>query len=366
MVPAIVSTKGPIPDSAATLETLLSQVADKPLMMARLAHLLNTKGQGERARELCTRAIAMAPNDGELRALTAEVFSNSVATWYFPMVHDHGRHAAYEAAMRRAIRPSYHVLEIGTGTGLLAMMAARAGAAEVTSCENNPVVAAAARDIIVHNGFADRVRVIVKDVADLEVGADLSDQADVLVWDVLGSNMIGAGALPAVETAVRRLTRAGAPVIPAHGTLRVALAEDRQAHLRRMQVIEGFDLSAFNRLAAPTYTILVGDERLVLRSEPEDLFCFDFQSGGPFPEARSTTSLTATGGCVNGIVQWIRFNMDGETCYENLPSEGSISTFGAVFHPIAQPLEMMPGTRMTVSGAHDRSSLRIWADASVD
>ena len=44
---------------------------------------------------------------------------------------------AYDAALRRAIRPGCRVLEIGTGSGLLAMMAARAGAAQVVTCERN-------------------------------------------------------------------------------------------------------------------------------------------------------------------------------------------------------------------------------------
>lgn len=353
-------------DSTATLETLLSKVANQPVMLARLAQVLFTKGQAERARELCMQAITLAPGNGEVRALAAGVFSHDVAGWYFPMVQDRIRLAAYEMAMRRAIRPGCRVLEIGTGTGLYAMMAARAGAAEVVTCESNPVIAATASEIIARNGFADRVRVIVKNAADLEVGIDLSDRADVLVWDVLRSNMIGAGALPIMEMAVRRLIRPGAPVIPARGTIRIALVEDREAHCRRMQIVEGFDLSPFNRLAAPAYTILVGDQRLVLRSEPKDLFCFDFQSGGPFPEARSTTSLTATGGCVNGIAQWVRFQMNEESSYENPPSVGAVSTFGVVFYPLNRPIEMAPGTQLTVSGAHDKQSLRIWADTAVD
>src|SRR5205807_7574512 len=154
-----------------------------------------------------------------------------------------------------AIQPGCRVLDTGTGTGLLAMMAARAGAAEVVTCESNPAVAAVASEIIARNGFADRIRVIAKSSADLEVGVDLAEPADVLVWDILGSNMIGAGALPVIEQAIRRLMRPSAPVIPACGTVRTALAEDREAHRRQMHVVEGFDLSPFNRLAAPCYTI---------------------------------------------------------------------------------------------------------------
>ena len=356
---------GSVTDSAASLDTLLSHVADKPVPLAQLACLLLAKGQSERARELCAKAVAMAPDDEEVRTLAAKVFSREVAGWYFPMVHDHVRNMAYEIAMRRAIRPGCRVLEIGTGTGLLAMMAARAGAAEVVTCESNPVVAAAASEIIARSDFADRVRIISKSSLDLVVGIDLVDRADVLVWDVLGSNMIGAGALPTMEQAVRRLIRPGAPAIPARGTIRVALCEDRQAHLRQMNIVEGFDLSPFNRLATPVFTVKVGDEQLALRSEPGDLFRFDFQSGGPFPQARASVSLPASGGLVNGILQWLRFEMDDEGLYENLPVSGAISAFAVVFYPLRRPMEILPGTKLTVCGAHDRQSLRVWAETPV-
>ncbi|MEL7220183.1 MAG: 50S ribosomal protein L11 methyltransferase [Bacteroidota bacterium] len=44
-------------------------------------------------------------------------------------------------------------MDIGTGSGLLAMMAARAGAQEVVACEMNPLLAEAASQIVEQNGF---------------------------------------------------------------------------------------------------------------------------------------------------------------------------------------------------------------------
>jgi type III protein arginine methyltransferase len=349
-------------DRAAGLETLLSHVAQRPVPLARLARLMLAKGQGELSRQLGARAIALAPDNAEVQAISAEILSHGIAGWYFPMVHDGVRHSAMEMALRQLIRPGCRVLEIGTGTGLFAMMAVRAGAAEVLTCESNPAVAAAATEIIACNGLADRVRVIAKSSADLEVGIDLAEPADVLIWDTLGSNMIGYGALPVIEHAIRQLMRPGALAIPARGTVRIALAEDRKAHLRQMNIIEGFDLSSFNRLAAPRYAISIGDERLVLRGEPRDLFHFDFQSGGPFPEAQASVSLPASGGLVNGIAQWLRFELGDDVCYENLPSEGAYSVFAVIFHPLKRPIETVPGADLLICGAHDRHSIRIWAE----
>ena len=345
-------------DGAAAFETLLSRVAHQPVVLARLAQLLVTKGQSERARKLCAQAIAMAPGNAEVRALAAEVFSHEVPSWYLPMVQDTARHKIYEMAFRSAIRSNSSVLDIGAGTGLFAMMAARAGAAQVVTCEANLAVAEVVSEIISRNGLADRVRVVAKHSSDLEIGVDLNGPADVMVWDNLSRTLIGAGALPTVEQAVRRLVRPNGRVIPAKGAICVALAEDRKAHRQQMGIVEGFDLSPFNRLAAPCYWI-EHPERLVQRSEPSDLFHFDFESGGPFPQARATVTFSTSGGRVNGIAQWIYLELDEESeCY--FPDK--TSSLGGMFYPLMRPIEMALGDELTVCGAHDRLSLRIWAD----
>jgi protein-L-isoaspartate O-methyltransferase len=349
-------------DNASTLESLLRHVTDKPVPLARLAQLLLAKGQGERARELCARAVAMAPGNGEVHALAAEVFCHRVPTWYFPLVQNGARHKIYEAAFRRAIRPGSRVLDIGAGTGLFAMMAARAGAAEVITCEAIPEVAAVVSEVIAHNGLAGRVRVVAKHSSDLEIGADLDGPADVVVWDNLANNMIGAGALPTIEQAVRRLVRSGGRVIPAKGRIRIALAEDRKAHREQMANVEGFDLSPFNRLAPPWYQISRDKQRAVLRSEPADLFEFDFKSGGPFPEARGAVTLSTSGGRVNGIAQWVYLELDEEAWYQ-YPTVEKTSVSGAMFYPLIRPMQMAPGDTLTVCGSHDRMSVRIWAEA---
>ena len=332
--------------------------------LARLACLLLSKGQNARARDLIARAIALAPDDAEVQTLSADIFSYNIDRYYFRMVRDHARHAAIDRALRRAIRPGYRVLEIGTGTGLIAMMAARAGAKEVISCESNASVAATATQIVANNGFADRVRVITKSSADLEIGVDLSAPADLLIWDTIGSNLIGSGALPVIENAMRGLMRPGAQVIPARGSVRIALAEDREAHLRRMHIVEEFDLSPFNRLAVPRYALSTDGEQLILRSEAKDLFRFDFQSGGPFPEAQASVSLTASGGRVNGIAQWLAFELNDEVRYENSPFDRAFSAFSVVFHSLQKPIEIGRDARVSVCGAHDREFVRVWIDVA--
>ena len=56
----------------------------------------------------------------------------------------------------RARGDPVHVLDIGTGTGLLSMMAATIGADSITAIEEFPPIADCAEKVIAANGFSDK------------------------------------------------------------------------------------------------------------------------------------------------------------------------------------------------------------------
>jgi protein-L-isoaspartate O-methyltransferase len=347
-------------DDNAPLATHLSHSSEQPLEAVRSANLLFLEGQREQAIDLCMRAIAVAPDHPEVRTYASRIISDDIPIRMFSNVRDQVRNLAYESALRRAIQPGCRVLEIGTGTGLFAMMAARAGAAEVVTCEKKPSVAATASEIVASNGFADRVRVIAKSSFDLKLGVDLKEPVDVILWDLVRNDIVGDGALAVIEHAVRRLAKPGARVIPASGSIRVALVNGRRSKRHpRMSIVDGFNLSPFNRLAPPWRLTMGGVEKLGPCSEPVDLFHFDFRSGGPFPDARTSVSLSASGERVNGVVQWVRLKMDDTTWYEPLHRD---SAFLVRVCPLGRSIKVLSGTTMTVHGAYDRKSLYIWTE----
>src|SRR4051794_6332698 len=130
------------------LETLAASAEGNAPAMAALSRLLRTDGWKEAAVGLAARALALAPDHAEVRAIARGILSADVPSWHFAIIRDEPRNRAYEEALNRAVTPGSRVLEIGTGTGILAMMAARAGAAHVFTCEMEPAVALAARDVI--------------------------------------------------------------------------------------------------------------------------------------------------------------------------------------------------------------------------
>jgi ribosomal protein L11 methyltransferase len=62
-------------------------------------------------------------------------------------------------AVEELLRPGQRVLDVGAGSGILSIAAARLGAASVEAVELDPVAAAVCADNVQRNGAADRVHV---------------------------------------------------------------------------------------------------------------------------------------------------------------------------------------------------------------
>ncbi|MDG4768611.1 50S ribosomal protein L11 methyltransferase [Solwaraspora sp. WMMD406] len=83
-----------------------------------------------------------------------------------------------QRAVRAAVAPGARVLDAGTGSGLLAMIAAGAGAGHVVAVDRHHVTLA--RTVAAHNGLADRITFHEADLAALGP-ADLGGRFDVLI-----------------------------------------------------------------------------------------------------------------------------------------------------------------------------------------
>ena len=85
------------------------------------------------------------------------------------------------------------VLDIGTGTGLLSMMAAKIGADSVTAIEEFRPMANCAEKIIKSNGFESKIKLVRKRSTEVEVGPglDMEEKANILVTEVFDTELIG-------------------------------------------------------------------------------------------------------------------------------------------------------------------------------
>src|SRR5690554_5347637 len=99
------------------------------------------------------------------------------------MAADGVRMDAYARAITETVQPESVVLDIGAGTGILSLLAARAGARKVHAVDTNPAVLLL-RELAAENGLADRIEVHHTSALELV----LPERADVIVSDLRGSD----------------------------------------------------------------------------------------------------------------------------------------------------------------------------------
>ncbi|GAB7554710.1 hypothetical protein NRB_42230 [Novosphingobium sp. 11B] len=346
-----------VPASTVPIDTLLASVHGNPVAMINCARtLLMASGDVTRARAVCHEALAIAPGHPEALALARPILSDGIGAWYFTMVLDARRHALYAKALGQVLRSGGVVLDIGAGTGLFAMLAVRAGATRVIACERDPQVARAAEQAIARNGFADRITVLPIDSRELRLGRDLPEPADVLLWDNLANNFLGAGCAATLADAKARLVRPGAPVLPERAELFAAPVTDLEAAEHRMGVVEGIDMSAFNILRCSDFTIARG--KFELRGAPVTLFDFD-AAGGRIHPGRASAEVSLKRGRVDGIAQWLRFHLGEGLVYDTLDED--VRAFGAQFH-VTECFEADEGMSVHLHGAHDTLDTWFWLE----
>ena len=138
------------------------------------------------------------------------------------MIRDRVRTDAFRRAINSVVRPGDIVLDVGAGSGILSMFAARAGAARVYAVERTPI-AGLAQQLAAANEVADTVTVIHGDVIDIE----LPEPVDVIVSEWLGGFGIDEGMLAPVIAARDRWLKPGGVMIPHTVTAWTALVHDR-------------------------------------------------------------------------------------------------------------------------------------------
>jgi len=173
----------------------------------------------------------------------------AVNDFHFAMINDIDRNVFYQTALQKMVSPTSVVVEIGTGSGLLAMMAARAGAKHVYAIEANRDLSILAKKLMDSNGLGSKISIINELSSHVSVPKDLPEKADVMVSEILGTLLLGESALSFVADARERLLKPGAQIIPAAGTQFISLIEsDDIKSITSVSSWNGINLEGFDAL----------------------------------------------------------------------------------------------------------------------
>lgn len=312
---AIAEDNDDAPEAIRYYESVLERdpsVRQAYFQLANAYHILDRKWE---ALSVFRRAERQFPQDHEILFYRGQLAARTLPGWHLPMLADKARNDAYESAINARVKPGDIVLDIGTGSGLLAMMAARAGAAHVYACEAEEFMAELAREIVALNGYQDRITVIGKHSSRLTIGEDLPRRADVLISEVFDRALVGEGVLPTFQHAWTELLSENARIIPESATLYGALVEcPHLQHFHHIETSNGFDLSPMNALAEPLVykdaliSLEESDHHKIL-SEPFTINTFDFRTAPKLIfRSKSPVSITRAGRA-NSILMWFDLNL---------------------------------------------------------
>ncbi len=343
------------------LKAGLSLAPEHKELLSNMGLLQKTRGKYAEAGAYFEKALAVDPDFLHARENLDFLYKDVVASWHFSMMNDRVRNDAYNRAIRKAVGPQSLVFEIGTGAGLLAMMAARAGAKHVITTELVPHIAETAREIVAQNGFGSQITVLCKSSQNCRVGEDLPEKADVLITETFDAGFLGEDAVPSIQHARQHLLKPGGKILPRAGTVYGALLESRKLWEEcAVDSAAGFDLRAFNRFReniSGKYVQNFPHRRL---SEDFEIFHFEF-SGDPIQAERKAIEVEVQeAGAVHMLIYWFRLYLDEEVVINtNIEDESCWRIAAQILDP---PLQVTRGQKVPLILQHDRQWLKLRLD----
>jgi protein arginine N-methyltransferase 1 len=256
---------------------------------------------------------------------------------------DSVRLAAFERAIAVTVRAGDVVIDLGSGTGILGLLATRAGASRVYAVEETSL-GGLAREIAAANHVADRIRV----VRGWSTWVTLPEMADVVVSDQIGHFGMEAGIFEYFADARRRLLKPEGRMIPSAISWRCAPVEcgplresvDFWRHRRA-----GFDLSP---VAGPAegsgYPIMLAPESLLAPAATIASSAIDALPPSGLVSGQAEFQITRDG-TFDGIGGWFVAELAPGITVTNGPDNDQRINRRQVVLPVT-PISVSPGDRV--------------------
>jgi hypothetical protein len=260
-------------------------------------------------------------------------------------LRDGSRVSAFDAAVHETVRPGDVVLDLGSGTGILGMLACRAGAKRVYSIEQTGMIELA-RAMCRANGFENRV-VFIKEHS---TRVELPEKVDVAICDQIGRFGFEAGVNQFFDDVRRRSLKPGGKLLPSRIDLFVspvecpAVWDDIEFW---NQSPAGFDFAPARAWAANTgYPVKLSAEQLL--GDAAKLCTFDVTQVMPRTVRADVETRVSKSGMLHGIGGWFSAQLSPSVVLSNSPSSSQSIDRRNVFFPIDGPVKVEPGDRVQI------------------
>jgi protein arginine N-methyltransferase 1 len=226
------------------------------------------------------------------------------------MLADDVRAEAFERAISRAVRPGDIVVDLGAGTGLLSLMACRAGAARVYAIEETPILDLAV-SLARANGFADRIVPMRGDSRKIS----LPERADLVVSETIGAFVFSEDIVALLADARERFLKPNGTLIPRSVTVFLAPVESFEEGVGLLEKpIRGFDFSPATRhVPVGTMTVARRIRRSHFLDSERAVYEVDFRTASAEMEFDRTLEFTAKrDGALHGFTGFWEATLHGD------------------------------------------------------
>lgn len=157
---------------------------------------------------------ALVSDEESISDMSTKPYGFDSALIHALMLNDRIRTESFIAGINKVVRPNDIVIDIGTGTGILALAAARAGARHVYAIEAGGI-GKTAEALFKSNSFGDRITL----VSGWSTQIDLEERADVMVSEIIGNEPLDEKIIETNIDARKRLLKDDARLVP--GKMRI-------------------------------------------------------------------------------------------------------------------------------------------------
>jgi hypothetical protein len=267
------------------------------------------------------------------------------------LLADRDRVGAMVRGVVAAVTPGDVVVDIGTGTGVLAVAAAKAGAGKVYAIEAVSAVADVAQQVITDNGVGDRVTLIEGHSTQVEI----PDSADVLVAELVGAFGLEEDILEYVDDGRRRFLRQGGRLVP--DVLRLYAAPTTEGgglNSWRQEILDHYelDLSSAEAYTRHLPRNLTADAEQLIGLEAIVLECDLSQPQSGVPSGGGQSTITGDG-WLSGWVGWFEIGSQGRSLLTTRPPAPG-SSWGHVLFPTVEPMRVRAGDTARLEVRFDR------------
>ena len=188
------------------------------------------------------------------------------------LLRDRERDQKFYAALQRRVTDGARVLDIGAGTGIWAIAAAKLGAKHVVAVDMDEMLVGVTRALAEEHNVSDRVEAVCGSSFDI----DLRREFDVVVSETIGYLGYDERIVEVLADARKRFLRDGGHIIPETVSLRAAVGK---LNVRTEHVPVGidFDLETLDRLNLNSPRVLKRSRDVTLLTRPAILVSTDLR-----------------------------------------------------------------------------------------